>query len=198
MVASFKAWLLKEESGELLQHIKINLPSAKQQGNFTCGAACLRSISSYYKVGPETECDFVKAVKATKQDGTEPDNLVKAAKAFGLNAVVKEGMSIKELKAYIDKQWPVICNIQAWGDPKQYKKLTSGHYVIAIGYDDKHLYFEDPSMKGNRGKLTCEEFEERWNDKQKNGEKTRHLGIVIWQNKQDTNPQYLVKAKKVQ
>jgi|SRR5262252_479680 len=200
----FKDWLLMEEkkhqvsNGEILQYVKIPLPSVRQQKSFSCGAAALRAICEFYKVGPETEEEFIKALHTNEKEGTEPDEIVRGAKLFGLNAVKKEGMSLKELLTYIDKQWPVICNIQAWGAPKYYKTDESGHYVVAIGYDDKHIYFEDPSIEGDRGKLTYEDFEDRWHDKETSGEKTRHLGIVCWHSSPDTDPHYYVRATKIQ
>jgi|SRR5262252_6884391 len=204
MAAGFKEWMLKEEkghrvpTGEILRHIKIPLPSVRQQKTFSCGAAALRAICEFYKVGPRDEDEFIKLLDTNYKDGTEPDALVRGAKCFGLNVVKKEGMTIGQLLSYIDKQWPVICNIQAWGSKKYYKKLESGHYVVAIGYDDKHIYFEDPSLEGDRGKLTYEDFCKRWHDQETSGEKTHHLGIVCWKNSPDTDPHYLVRATKIQ
>ncbi len=205
----FKLWLHEAEkyevpNGRILQFIKVPIPSVKQQGDFTCGAAALRAIASFYKTGPTTECDFAKAVNASPQKGTHPKDLIKAAKSFGLKVIAKEHMTINELKTHLNKQHPIICNIQAWGDDKtkskrdqEYKKRNDGHYVIAIGFNDTHIYFEDPTLKGNRGRLTYEDFDKRWHDKETNGDKTDHLGIVIWKDTSDTDAQYLTKATKI-
>src|SRR3990167_11125340 len=182
-MVGFKAWLLEQENP-----IKIALPAVHQSSNYDCGAASLRSIASYFGFGPETEQQFIKAVKATKDNGTEPKNLIRAAKSFGLKVLAKENMSIQELIAMLDKGKPVICDIQAWGEPKEYKTKNSGHYVVAIGYDDKHIYFEDPSMKVTRGKLTYDDFIRRWHDKDINGKPFKRLGIVVWANQYKKKP----------
>jgi len=112
----------------------------------------------------------------------------------------KEGMTIDELKDYLDEEKPVICNIQAWGEPKYYKTADSGHYVVAIGYDDEKIYFEDPSIDEHRGYLSYKDFDKRWHDKETDNVHTDHLGIVIWKSKRawDRDSQYVVKARKIQ
>lgn len=201
MDAGFKKWLLTEEhevpNGEILQYIKVAVPKVRQSSNFDCGAAVLRSIAEFYKVGPETECDFVKAVEASKKSGTKPANIVKAAKEFGLKVMMKEHMTINELKRFLDEEKPVICNIQAWGKPKYYKTRDSGHYVIAIGYDDKSIYFEDPSIEKYRGFLSYKDFDKRWHDKEAKNVRTDHLAIVIWKKAWDKDTAYIVKARKI-
>lgn len=39
-----------------------------------------------------------------------------------------------------------------------------GHYVVAIGYDEKYIYFEDPSILGGIGYIPKSEFLRRWHD----------------------------------
>src|SRR5262245_8999007 len=107
MDVGFKMWFrLTEEykvpNGEILQYIKVAVPKVRQSKNFSCGAAALRAIAEFYKVGPDSEDEFIEAVKATKESGTQPDNIIKAAKSFGLKVIEKEGMTVEELKEYLD------------------------------------------------------------------------------------------------
>jgi predicted double-glycine peptidase len=46
---------------------------------------------------------------------------------------------------------PVIVQIQAWGDEgtDYTNDFDDGHYVVAIGFDENYLYFEDPWIIGN-------------------------------------------------
>lgn len=51
---------------------------------------------------------------------------------------------------------PVIVLIQAWLDDYEedidWNNIwEDGHYVVAIGSDDKYIYFEDPSILGGIG-----------------------------------------------
>lgn len=174
--------------------IKIALPSSKQQTNYTCGAACLRSISKYYKKDLKDESSFSSLCNAGEKKGCRPDDLVTAAKSLGFDVKMKQNMTIEELIRYIDEKTPVIVAIQAWSNSedtkKEYKKLKCGHYVVAIGHDDKKIYFEDPSVQGARPYLPKEEFLERWIDREaykKEHAIKRRLGIII-KPKDDTKP----------
>ena len=79
--------------------------------------------------------------------------------------------------------------LQAWRD---YSKdnldwntdYNDGHYVVAIGYNDTCLFFEDPSSVV-RTYLTFEELETRWHDVDDNNKtKNHHVAVVIKGNKQ--------------
>ncbi len=38
------------------------------------------------------------------------------------------------------------------------------HYAVAIGYDEKHIYFMDPSTLGHYTFIPIAEFLDRWHD----------------------------------
>lgn len=185
--------------------IYINLPSSRQQVNYSCGAVCLRSIARYYGKDLDNEKEFRDLCNAGKTKGSRPEELVNAANLFGFNAEVKENMSLQELTTYIQNRIPVIVAIQAWGneeDPQKrmedYSKLKDGHYVIAIGFNDKNIYFEDPSVKGFRSVLSKQDFLNRWIDKESNPEKVvERLGIIIRSNEQPKDKQIITKTKEI-
>ena len=164
---------------------QIDLPVVRQSTNYDCGPACLRSICQYYGAGPDDEDWYIDACEADPDVGTHPENLIKVAKKLKLQVKAHEKLTIEELTKFIDEKKPVICAIQAWSEPEDYNKLEDGHYVIAIGYDDKRVYFEDPSLKNVRGHLDHGEFDKRWKDVGKNNRKLNHFGLVIWK---DTKP----------
>jgi predicted double-glycine peptidase len=173
-------------------HIYINLPSSRQQTDYTCGAVALRSIAKYFGRNLKDEKAFADLCDSGKNKGAHPEDIAKAARLLGFDATVKENMTVEELTNYISKKIPVICAIQAWSneaDPqkalKGYKNLRDGHYVVAIGFDDKNIYFEDPSIKGSRPYLSKEEFLKRWIDKEAyvNNPVKKRLGIIIKGNK---------------
>ena len=148
----FREWLLAEEEIPA-GAIKIDLPSVEQQKTYTCGGAALRAVAELHGVGPDKEVHFEKLLKSNYDDGTTPESIVKIGKLLGLRPVAKTGMTVKELVRYLDNQCPVICAMQAWGEPHNYHKSSSGHYVVAIGFTKDRIYFEDPSIKGSRGYL---------------------------------------------
>lgn len=192
---TFRAYL--EQIEEIGPYIKVHLPKVKQTKNYTCGAAALRAICKLYNVGPKSEKQFIKDCK-TKERGTKPDDIIRAARSYGLSVKAKSNMSLNELKKYLDLGRPVICCIQAYGGKEEYNERERGHYVVACGYDPALIYFEDPYMKDSRGFLSCEEFENRWHDEDYTGKIYKQFGMVIWKN---TGPekdlQQVPQAKKI-
>lgn len=193
----FKIWMIMEKR-EILDHIKVPLQSVQQTKTFSCGNAALRSIFQYYKVGPEDEGRFIKMMKSNYNDGTLPENIVATAMAFGLCVKQQHNLTIAKLKKLLDQERPVVIPMQAWGSKHYYSKRESGHYVVAIGYDEENIFFEDPVLKGRRGYLPYDEFNERWHDKDANGDEYDHYGIVIWKKDGlERNAKYLSRAKKI-
>jgi uncharacterized protein len=175
--------------------IKVQLPNVVQHSNFTCGAAALQAVCAYFGVGPDTEYEYVKELGTWLLGSTNPEDIVSAAKRYGLQAFAKEDMASEELKGYLDEEKPVIVCLQAYGNPKYYRKYErSGHYIVAIGYDSRHLFFEDPSLYGHRGSLTYRDFERRWHDIDAFGKFYNHHGIVLWKN---GDPAYIHKARRI-
>ena len=112
------------------------------------------------------------------------------------------------LLGYIDRGIPVICSIQAWGDEKAdyYAKDDNGHYVVAIGYDETHLYFMDSVANHEKspanpryGYLTRTEFLKRWHGDEgfKNKpEVYKRNGMVIHPDPAKTPP--LLQAREIE
>ena len=59
----------------------------------------------------------------------------------------------------------MIILLQAWNQTEKRPDYTNtndyGHYVVAVGYDKKRIYFEDPAVFSTVY-LTYKEFEKRW------------------------------------
>lgn len=161
--------------------IKVHLPKTEQVDDFDCGPAALWSILRYYGCEIGDYDAFLKECDATKKDGTDPEDLVRVAKKYGLLTKEVHGMTIKHLERVLQEGKPVIINLQAWGQEKYYRKLQSGHYATAIGFDDKRIYFEDPSLHTRkRGSILKKKLLERWRDRKADGEILNHYGIIAW------------------
>lgn len=160
--------------------IKVPVPSVQQTTNFSCGAAATQSVCCYFGVGPDEQDEYMEKLKADPDGGTAPADIVQFCKDHGLTARAIENMTTDDLIWYLEKGRPVICAMQAYGTKKDYKNRKSGHYVVAIGYDKKNIYFEDPMSTGRRAFLSIEEFAERWHDHDKHKNEFKHLGIVVW------------------
>ena len=50
--------------------------------------------------------------------------------------------------------------------------------MVAIGYQDGSIIFEDPSLLSNRGHITESELDQRWHDLAGNGMYLDHFGIT--------------------
>jgi len=175
--------------------IKITVPEVIQHTSYSCGASSLHAICCYWGVGLRCDLDYIPHLESDNKAGTTPQNITYFARSAGLRVKEIHDMEIADLKELLDQGKPVICCIQAWGDSKKYKKKNySGHYITAIGYDKKHIFFEDSSLPGVRGYLTYKQFEDRWHDEDIYGNIYNHYGIAIWKN---TKPGYLYRAKKV-
>ena len=139
--------------------IKIPLPDIEQPDEFSCGAASLMSICSYYDVGSGSIEGFKQATRTDPDDGAHYQNLARYARSLGLEADIHTGMSVKALKKHLDAGRPVICSIQAYSEDKHpdYCLDGHGHYVVAIGYSKRTIYFMDPSAnyEGARKSVLC-------------------------------------------
>ena len=163
--------------------IKIDLPNTTQAKDWTCGPSALLAICAFYGVGPETEKEVVNDMKATNV-GTDPIQIVRAARRYGLQVKEFRGMRDRDLLDALHERRPVIMMIQAWADnpPKSYgDNWVDGHWLVAIGYDAKGVYFEDPSLYNVRGFLTYQQLDDRWHDIEgKDDHHVERYGAVIW------------------
>jgi predicted double-glycine peptidase len=191
---SFRDWLLLREGV-----VKTPIPVVDQELNFSCGAAALRAVLQYFRVGPKTEEEIRILAKSNPKDGTETRNLIKVCRKFGLKTKAKHNMDPQELKDWLDQGKPVIVCLQAWGSPKHYKTKDSGHYAVAIGYDDKNVIFQDPSIhEKSRGHIPWKEFIKRWHDKDGDDAERNRWGLAIWrEDKHKKRKEVVKKSKKI-
>jgi uncharacterized protein YvpB len=140
----------------------------RQLYTFDCGVSFSQSVLTYYGYN-KREDELLKKLKAVNTNVF--DNGVTAKSIMGLFIEHKlkpkliRGMKAEELPAYIDEGVPVIVLLQAYKEKdnkKEYKDdYVDGHYVVAVGYDNGSIIFEDPSAY-NRTCLTYEELDDRW------------------------------------
>jgi predicted double-glycine peptidase len=162
--------------------IKIELPNTVQLTPYTCGPAALLAIFAYYGVGPEDEAELV-AELGIDEAGSDPAHLVAAARRHGLHYEEFRPMTVAQLTACLDEGRPVLLMLQAWADPvpPSYAGWTDGHWVVAIGHDAEHVYFEDPSLYRSRGYLRHDELDRRWHDVEgPDDTPTEHYGVALW------------------
>jgi len=185
--------------------IKVPLPDVQQDDGISCGAAVTMSVCHYYGVGPKDLAAFKRLV-GTTEEGTDYNEILKAAGKLGLAAERHLNMTPADLKPYLDRVIPVICSIQAWGGPRaDYTKSGNGHYVVAIGYAGDTFYFMDPyTNHGGRapanpryGCLSKDELVKRWHEVESPTEDFTGLGLVIHPGTKE-NPAPLLKSREIE
>ncbi len=133
-----------------------NTPKHQQEEKWSCSAACLKSVLSYYDFEiSEKEC--IKKIGTKPNRGAETTQIVKAAKDLGFSAYEKS-LSISEAKSLLDRGIPIICDIQS------FTKKGSGHYVILCDIRNEECFLMDPNTPGNSRRLPLKDFEKRWHD----------------------------------
>lgn len=171
---------LAAELLRITEEVKVlDMPDTRQTFDFDCGAKAVQTILAYY--GKDIrEDNLIKALGTTKE-GTNVKSILKLFKKLGLHAVEGQ-LTVEQLREAVRKGWPVLMPIQAWTDDllkiKWSENTEDGHYVIAIGYRNGDIVFEDPAAF-EKQYLPEDELEERWHDYDGDGEKYDHYGIIV-------------------
>ena len=157
----------------------IFVPLTRQATDYTCGVGVLQSILMHY--GDEfREDELAKELKSDPNDGTLYSNIAKFSKSKGYKVQIFKNMTLDDLKKQINNKKPVIVLLQAWKETNAdyATDWDDGHYSIAIGYDEKRIYFMDPSTLGYYTYIPTEQFLDRWHDVDA-VEKLHHFGMII-------------------
>ena len=158
----------KSSTTTLPAGILLNIPDVRQSTAYSCGAAALQAVLSYYGID-KRERALMDMLRTTEEAGTSPENIVRVAADLGLLADPRENLTYEDLEKAFREGIPVICAIQAWMDAPPERRSwpanwEDGHYVIIIGADEQFVYVEDPSLLGTRGVIPKQEFLDRWHD----------------------------------
>jgi uncharacterized protein YvpB len=160
----------------------ISVPYWGQTDTYYCGPACLQMVFDYYgEAIPQREIAEV-ARTASAAGGTYTDDLRRAAhfsnmstsmgsempenitgyslRKLGYSAFEWNGMTIDQLKALIDQDYPIIALM--YTVPEGF-----GHFRVVIGYDDTYIYTNDPwhfggGYGGPNYRLNYTQFNELW------------------------------------
>jgi predicted double-glycine peptidase len=160
------------------------MPEVRQHTDYACGAAALQSILAYYGIDVRQDT-LMEKLGTNETEGTKYWEIVRVAREYGLTATVVPRITRDRVISEINRGIPVLIAIQAWiknGNPRSLADWEllrdDGHYVIAIGYDDQRMYFEDPAMFGI-GYIRFDELEARGHDYDQNGNRLDHFAITF-------------------
>ena len=145
---------------------ELPVPNVRQSRDYTCGVAALQAVLAYY--GMQTREDLLaREVGADPNKGVNPPAIVRAARARGLTAELRQRMTVCEIAEIVHAGSPVLVALQAWSDKPRssYREdWDDGHYAIIVAVNQDAVVFEDPSVLGSRAVLSRREFEDRWHD----------------------------------
>ena len=148
------------------EHRELAVPDVRQATDYTCGASALQAVLAYY--GIETREDLLaRELGADPNKGVNPPAIIRVARARGLTAELRQGMTVGEIAAIVHAGSPVLVALQAWSDKPRstYRDdWDDGHYAIIIAVEPDAVVFEDPSVLGSCAVLSRGEFEDRWHD----------------------------------
>lgn len=144
------------------------VPLVRQANSYSCGAAALTSVLYYYGRYDGRETELYGRLSVSEQEGTAPDRIVEVARAFGLRAELRQGVTVGDLRAAIARGEPVIVDLQAWTDapaPVRWRdEWEDGHYVVAVGIDATRLTVMDPSTAAGYAYVSLADLPDRWHD----------------------------------
>ena len=177
---------LLEQQDKLIPKVKLDFPELRQIFNYDCGVTALQQVLIYYGIEKREDelIELLSTKKTTiREHGTKLSKMVDVAKLYGLNAEILRNTTINKIKSLIDQGTPSILLLQAWRDYSKGKldwntDYSDGHYVVAVGYNDTCLFFEDPSSVV-RTYLTFDELKTRWHDVDDNNKTKNHNVAVV-------------------
>lgn len=157
-----------------------NFPESRQTFKWDCGANAMQSVLAYYGIDVGEKA-IIKLAGSNFRNGTTVNGMKAVAKKY--NFKFKAGkMTADDIKKYLDKKIPVILLLQAWANKNNVrweKDWADGHFVVAIGYDSKRFFFEDPAAN-TRTFLAYAELNKRWHDVEANKKKITNWGLAMY------------------
>lgn len=122
----------------------------KQRDITDCGAACLASAASHYKL--EMPVARIRQIAGTDTKGTNVLGMIKAAEQLGFSAKGVKGNQDSLGKIPL----PTIAHVIV-----ERNKVQLHHYVVIYKVNDKELTYMDPG-DGNMHTFAIEEFMKQW------------------------------------
>ncbi len=165
---------------KIIQSITLDFPKLRQTFNYDCGATAIESVLAYYGIEVREDA-IIQRAHTTQSDGTCIGDIIATFHDFHLQTTAKE-MTLQDIKNYLDQHIPVLLVLQAWTEQKKVdwkNDWDDGHYVVAIGYDETKIIFDDPSSF-ERTYLTFDELQTRWHDVDVKNKKYFNYGIAVY------------------
>ena len=151
--------------------IALPIMAYRQGAPYSCGPAALKIVLEFWGTSL-SEKELMRRAKTTSKNGTDPKNLVLAAKALGYKVIWKQNWTADKVKKIILGGQLVICNFQFA------PKYGEGHYAVIIGFTKSgEFILADPAFDEGFRKIKINKFMKQWYELE---DDTRREGIVIF------------------
>jgi predicted double-glycine peptidase len=159
------------------------VPIVRQAHPYSCGAAVLLAVLYYWQVEDCGEAALYEELSTTEEEGTAPESLVRGARARGLAAELRQGLSLDDLRAALARGETAIVDLQAWREDEEVpwkERWDDGHYVVLVAMDERNAYVMDPSTCASYAWLPLDELLDRWRDYEtRTGKRVEYVRAAI-------------------
>jgi predicted double-glycine peptidase len=139
-------------------------PYHMQETEYSCGAASMRMILSYFGID-KSEAQVRKFVGSKPDGGTYFAGFLNTAKKLKLKYVCEENSSISRLKSLLEDSYQIIV---CYYDVKD----KTDHYAVVKKIDSGYIHFYDP-WYGAYHKYTKAYFRRIWHTRKRKDEAKR-------------------------
>ncbi len=144
-----------------MRSVSISKPHHKQQLNTSCLPACAKMLLDF--IGNTIEEAALRGLLGTDEYGGTPalNILALNASLSGVKAEIHY-WSFVDLQDYLEaKRHPCIVAVRTNSLP-QWKGTNSRHAIIVHGFDDKHIFLNDPYFDETEFPVTINAFIMAW------------------------------------
>jgi uncharacterized protein YvpB len=129
-------------------------------------------------MGRQVSARNVAAKSGEAGEHLSPRGIMRGAHALGLSLFEGKGFSLADLKHFLDQGQPPIALVKYGAIlDRQERRLTGGHYVLVVGYDDTtgKVFVHDPyywgplRAKGDHHRYDYATWEQAWSRNHEDG-----------------------------
>jgi predicted double-glycine peptidase len=163
------------------------LTRTRQITEYSCGASALQAVLHYWGLDLD-ETQLMRIIGTSEDVGTYPENIERGVRALGLQAETRENLTLDEVQRFTAEVGPMIALGQVWRSMKSAnvapeEEWDNGHYIVVLGVDDEHVYFQDPYLTMGKMVIARHVFERQWHQimggVQAGNPRLMHVGIMI-------------------
>ena len=136
--------------------VLLSVPHQRQQSDGDCLAACAAMVLA--QLSHEIDYPYLLELLKIKSYGAPASN-IRLLESLGLTVVYSK-TDLVGLEAMLQQGHPVIVFVRTGELP--YWTYNTDHALLVVGYDESHLYVNDPHRSEAPIAVPCSDFELAW------------------------------------